>query len=210
MVHINKVYTRGGDKGETSLADGSRVSKDDLRLRCYGTIDELNSLMGLVRETAKQDPALDKEASRSIDHWCQALQNDLFSIGSDLATPIDHRWEKQKIIGAEDVSAMEQLIDHCQAAITPLNHFIVPGGSLLNAQLHLARSVCRRAERWCVNLEKTTPINPEALRYINRLSDLLFVLARWSVAMVAGDEAAWESQDGIQSLAILHHDAWRA
>jgi cob(I)alamin adenosyltransferase len=165
-MRITRVYTKSGDRGETSLVDGSRVSKADPRVASYGDVDELNSLLGLAR-IGLEDEQLDDALGR--------IQNELFIVGADLASPLTIAVPR---IAAEHISAMEQLIDALLEELEPLREFILPGGAPLGAQLHLARTVARRAERSVVALAHESEINPRALEYLNRLSDLLFVVAR--------------------------------
>ncbi|MGN6209780.1 cob(I)yrinic acid a,c-diamide adenosyltransferase [Asticcacaulis sp.] len=172
MVKLNKIYTRTGDDGTTGLADGSRRPKDDPRLVAIGSVDEANAALGLVRLNSAGDPALDALLAR--------IQNELFDLGADLATPSDEvSWTPLRI-KAHQVVALEAALDVFNAPIAPLTSFILPAGSALSAHLHLARTVARRAERDAVALARIDgeAVNPEALRYLNRLSDLLFVLAR--------------------------------
>lgn len=172
MVKLNKIYTRTGDDGTTGLADGTRRPKDDPRLAVIGSVDETNATLGLVRLNSASDPALDALLAR--------IQNELFDLGADLATPSDNiSWTPLRI-KAHQVTALEVALDAYNAPIAPLTSFILPAGSALSAHLHLARTVARRAERDCVTLAKIDgeAVNPEALKYLNRLSDLLFVLAR--------------------------------
>jgi cob(I)alamin adenosyltransferase len=164
-----KIYTRTGDAGETSLFDGTRVKKDDPRVDAYGEVDELNAWLGLVRASAV-DAQLDAELAH--------IQRDLFALGAQLADPADRiapRVAKVMLADA-DVSRLESLIDRLEAELPPLRRFILAGGTPAGAALHVARTVCRRAERRMVAL--TPPVDPVLLRYVNRLSDLLFVLAR--------------------------------
>lgn len=167
MVHLTRIYTRGGDAGETSLGDGARVRKDDLRIDAYGTVDEANCAIGLARLTAS--PAIDAILAR--------IQNDLFDVGADLCRPGDGTDTKLRITAAQ-VDRLEAEIDAANAELAPLSSFILPGGSPTAAALHLGRTVTRRAERLVVTLAEREPVNPVALRYLNRLSDLLFVLSR--------------------------------
>ncbi len=170
-----KIYTGTGDAGETGLYGGQRVSKDDLRVEAYGTVDEANALLG-VAAVHLNDPALRELVTR--------LQNELFVLGSDLATPLAREEAGGKSIvpriEAVHGTALEGLIDTFEAELSPLRQFILPGGSPGSAALHVARAVVRRAERRTVALSRASPndINPEVLRYLNRLADLLFVLAR--------------------------------
>jgi cob(I)alamin adenosyltransferase len=177
MVRLNRIYTRTGDDGSTGLADGSRRPKSDLRLDSYGTVDELNSVLGLaVRAMGEADPAMAEELSK--------IQNDLFDLGADLATP--GTGEGLRILAAQ-TTRIEQLIDRYNADLAPLESFVLPGGSEGSSWLHVARTVCRRAERLVVGLAAHEEINAEAVKYLNRLSDLLFVLARAANDGGAGD-----------------------
>ena len=164
-----KIYTRTGDAGETSLVGGSRVAKSDPHVDAYGEVDELNAWLGVVR-ASRVDPAVDQD----LEH----LQRDLFALGAQLADPAGKLAGRvaKAIIGDEDVARLESLIDRLEAELPPLRRFILAGGTPAGAALHLARTVCRRAERRMVAL--APPVDPVLLRYINRLSDLLFVLAR--------------------------------
>jgi cob(I)alamin adenosyltransferase len=170
MVKLTRIYTRGGDKGETSLADGSRVTKDDPRVAAYGTVDEANAAIGLAR----------LYTSRAADAMLARIQNDLFDLGADLATPIgDGKGGTGALrIVAAQVTRLEQEIDALNAELKPLDSFVLPGGSACAAYLHLARTVTRRAERVAIALAAATAVNPEAIKYLNRLSDHLFVVAR--------------------------------
>jgi cob(I)alamin adenosyltransferase len=173
MVRLTRIYTRGGDKGETSLGDGSRVPKHELRVAAYGTVDEANAAIGIARLHA--GAGADAEADAMLGH----IQNDLFDLGADLCTPEDGRRSggALRISGAQ-VERLEHEIDAMNAALRPLDSFILPGGTAAAAYLHLARTVTRRAERLVSELARTEPVNPEALKYLNRLSDHLFVLGR--------------------------------
>jgi cob(I)alamin adenosyltransferase len=169
MVRLTRIYTRGGDAGETSLGDGARVPKHALRVTAFGTVDEANAAIGIARLHA--DPAADKMLDR--------IQNDLFDLGADLCTPEGGRRSAGALrIVAAQVERLEREIDAMNAALMPLDSFILPGGSAAAAYLHLARTVSRRAERLVSELARTEPVNPEALKYLNRLSDHLFVLGR--------------------------------
>jgi cob(I)alamin adenosyltransferase len=169
MVRLTRIYTRGGDKGETSLGDGSRVPKHELRVAAYGTVDEANAAIGIARLHA------DAEADAMLGH----IQNDLFDLGADLCTPEDGRRSAGALrISGAQVERLEHEIDAMNAALRPLDSFILPGGTAAAAYLHLARTVTRRAERLVSELARTEPVNPEALKYLNRLSDHLFVLGR--------------------------------
>lgn len=173
MVKLNKIYTRTGDGGTTMLVRGPRVHKDDLRVDAFGTVDEANSVIGLVRLHTDRQPRIDSVLAR--------IQNDLFDLGSDLATPgEDPDGASPSLrIAAGQVDWLEQMIDQFNEGLEPLKSFVLPGGTPLSANLHLARTVIRRAERLTVALAAAQPpVNPETIKYLNRLSDLLFVLAR--------------------------------
>lgn len=168
MVKLTKIYTRGGDKGRTSLADGRRVPKHDLRVAAYGAVDEANATLGLARREAGPYEAL-----------IGLIQNDLFDLGADLATPeLENPPYPPLRITPSQVKRLEEEIDRLNADLKPLNSFVLPGGSAAASWLHLARTVTRRAERAMTALSAREDINPEAIKYINRLSDLFFVMAR--------------------------------
>jgi cob(I)alamin adenosyltransferase len=189
-IRITKVYTRHGDKGETHLVGGGRVAKDEPRIESYGTIDELNSVLGIVR--AFNDAAPGSPIAERLDRILRQVQNELFDLGSELATPPDAAWEGMIRVGAEQIRVLERTIDECQADLAPLESFILPGGGPIAAFLHQARTVCRRAERDLVRLGRREPIGEHALGYVNRLSDLLFVLARWVSHHLEEPEYLWE------------------
>jgi len=177
MVKLNKIYTRTGDDGTTGLVTGQRVRKDDLRVEAYGTVDEANSCVGLAVLSAGVDAV-----SQRIAKTLRDIQHDLFDLGADLATPLpkgEAAGAALRIVG-EQTTRLEHLIDEFNEGLTPLNSFVLPGGTPLAAALHLARTVIRRAERLAVALAAAEPagVNPEAIRYLNRASDLLFVLGR--------------------------------
>jgi cob(I)alamin adenosyltransferase len=169
MVRLTRIYTRGGDGGETSLGDGARVPKHTLRVAAYGTVDEANAAIGIAR----------LHADAPADEMLGRIQNDLFDLGADLCTPEDGRRAAGALrIVAAQVERLEHEIDTMNAALRPLDSFILPGGTPAAAYLHLARTIIRRAERLVSELTRSEPVNPEALKYLNRLSDLLFVLGR--------------------------------
>ena len=178
MVQLTRIYTRGGDKGQTSLSDGSRVAKHALRVEAYGTVDEANGAIGLVR----------LETAGDVDAMLSRIQNDLFDVGADLSTPEQEapKYPPLRVLDAQ-VERLEREIDDMNATLQPLKSFILPGGSRASAYLHLARTVTRRAERLVTALSQTETINMAALRYLNRLSDHLFVLARHLNDGGAGD-----------------------
>ena len=181
MVVLNRIYTKTGDAGRTRLASGAEVSKTDARVAAYGAVDELNAVLGVARLTSGQNDRIDAMLAR--------IQNELFDLGADLATPLEPapKWEALRILPSQ-VERLEQEIDWMNESLKPLDSFILPGGAPLSAHLHLARTVCRRAERETVALvEAGEAINMDALRYLNRLSDHLFVAARRANANGAGD-----------------------
>ncbi len=189
-IRITKVYTRHGDKGETHLVGGRRVPKDDPRIESYGTIDELNAVLGVVRAFNDEAPA--SPITRRLDRILRQLQNELFDLGSELATPPDAAWEGMIRIGAEQVKILERTIDECQRDLQPLASFILPGGGKIAGFLHQARTVCRRAERDILRLQRRDAVSEQVLRYVNRLSDLLFVLSRWAAHHLGEREYLWE------------------
>ena len=170
MVKLTKIYTRGGDKGQTSLAGGKRVEKDDARVTAYGTVDEANATIGIAR----------LHTSGDADAMLSRIQNDMFDVGADLATPGDDFEPSDMTLRATDaqVTRLEEEIDALNAGLADLTSFILPGGSPASAHLHLARTIVRRAERAAITASKADAINPTAIKYLNRLSDHLFVLAR--------------------------------
>ncbi len=170
MVYLSRIYTKSGDSGETALGDGTRVPKDHVRVRAYGGVDELNAILGLLLASG---PPAETELLRSV-------QNDLFDVGADLCLPqsADEGPGARLRVRPEQAQRLEQAIDRLNAALSPLTSFVLPGGSPAAAWAHLARTVCRRAERDVVTLGRSEPINGAVIIYLNRLSDLLFVLAR--------------------------------
>ena len=190
MVKITKVYTRTGDKGETGLVGGKRLPKTHPRIESYGTVDELNSLIGIVRCWNEQ-----KEASVRRDKFeliLEAVQQKLFDLGSELATFPGDEYEGQVVLKAEDVEWLEQVIDAMNEELPKLFSFILPGGSLMNAFLHQARTVCRRAERETLRLAAEEQVSDFCIAYLNRLSDALFVFGRWVSATMDETEILWE------------------
>ncbi len=177
-----KIYTKTGDGGETGLFGGRRVPKDSLRVETYGAVDELNSLIGVCRSL---------NTVQEIDAVLGEIQNGLFTLGSDLATPADPPRKDVPRIGAAEISGLERHIDAIDPLLEPLRNFILPGGSQRAAMLHLARSVCRRAERLVVRLTREERLPSEPTIYLNRLSDLLFVLARRVNALGGSAETLW-------------------
>jgi cob(I)alamin adenosyltransferase len=189
-IRITRVYTRTGDRGETALVGGKRVPKDTPRIEAYGAVDELNAAVGLVR--VFNERLGDGEAHRWLDDVLKRVQNQLFDLGSELATPPDAVYEGMYRVGEADVKELERLIDHCQKDLTPLKSFVLPGGGRIGAFLHQARTVCRRAEREILRLSRVEPLAEGPLKYVNRLSDLFFVLSRWAARRLGEPEYLWE------------------
>jgi cob(I)alamin adenosyltransferase len=191
-IRINRVYTRGGDRGETSLVGGQRVPKDSIRIESYGTVDELNAILGLARAAGRDAPgAADADRSR-LDAVLERLQGELFTLGSDLATLTADRHPRQPVIEERHVARLEADIDELNAALPELSSFVLPGGGPVGAFLHQARTVCRRAERRVTSLSRQEAVGKEALVYLNRLSDLLFVLSRWAARSRNEPETLWD------------------
>jgi cob(I)alamin adenosyltransferase len=174
---LSKIYTRTGDKGTTGLGDGSRVDKDHVRIEAFGTVDELNSHIGVILAHPLPD---------AIQSCLAAIQHDLFDLGGELCVP---GYEK---IDTEYVTRLENILDEFNEDLPALKEFILPAGGLATSQCHVARTVCRRAERRIYSLNKLEAVNPEALSYINRLSDLLFVIARVCARFENGQEVLWD------------------
>jgi cob(I)alamin adenosyltransferase len=190
-IRITRVYTRTGDRGETALVGGARVPKDAARIEAYGTVDELNAALGLAR-AFNVERLEEGEGHRWLDEVLRRLQNELFDLGSELATPEDAVYEGMHRIGDPQVRELEKLIDHCQKELPPLKSFVLPGGGRIGAALHQARTICRRAEREILRLSRAEPLAEWPLRYVNRLSDLLFVLSRWVAKRLGEPEYLWE------------------
>jgi cob(I)alamin adenosyltransferase len=194
-MRITKVYTRTGDRGQTRLVGGAQVSKNDARIEAYGTVDELNSVVGLIRTFA---PPADEGAAATVHHrldpMLHAIQNDLFNVGTDLATPAAARWEGMVRVAETDVTKLEDWMDALNEELPPLKEFILPGGGPVGAFFHQARTVCRRAERRTITLiDQEDDVGTGAMRYLNRLSDFLFVAGRWAAATLGEREFLWEN-----------------
>ena len=177
-----KIYTKTGDQGDTALFSGGRVPKHHRRVEAYGAVDELNSILGVVR-AAKPSP--------QTDRWLEEVQQQLFHLGADLATPLDAKSDWVARVKPSQVKWLEDIIDQMTAELAPLKHFILPGGTFTAAQLHLARTVCRRAERAVTALRQEADINDCIIAYINRLSDWLFTLARFENQQAGESETKW-------------------
>ena len=190
-ISINRVYTRQGDQGETALAGGQRVPKDGPRIEAYGTVDELNSFVGVARSTVAEmaagEPRLAVLAAILL-----RVQHELFNLGSILATLPEDVHPKQARVTEAEVAQLETEMDRMNEELPPLRSFVLPGGSRLNAELHVCRTVCRRAERAAVELARAESIPPETVRYLNRLSDAMFVWSRWASHVAGAPETLWE------------------
>ena len=182
---INRVYTRRGDSGETSLVGGQRIRKDDVRIDCYGTVDELNAFVGLARQSAEeaQLPAFAATLKK--------VQHELFNLGSILATRPEDVHPRQPRVTQTEIEWLEEEMDRALEHLPELRSFVLPGGSRLNAELHVCRTVCRRAERICVTLAEQQPLDGDTLKYLNRLSDAFFVWSRWASHQMSCPETLW-------------------
>ncbi|MDE3196748.1 MAG: cob(I)yrinic acid a,c-diamide adenosyltransferase [Acidobacteriota bacterium] len=189
---INRVYTRQGDAGETHLAGGQRLPKNDIRIEAYGTIDELSSFIGVARESLRAHPEL-----AELEPILLRVQHELFNAGSILATLPEDVHPKQARITPAESEQLEREIDRMNAGLPPLRSFVLPGGCRINAELHVCRTVCRRAERVCVSMSSSAP--PEIVRYLNRLSDALFVWSRWVSCRLGIPETLWEPNQASSS-----------
>jgi cob(I)alamin adenosyltransferase len=192
-VRLTKIYTKIGDKGGTTLASGDKISKAALRLEAYGTVDELNSWMGLLRDQLKLQ---NEFHGHWLDQSLERIQNELFDLGGELATPTKHlNIEKQRVVSAADVEVLEQEIDSVNENLQPLANFVLPGGHVCNSTAHLARTVCRRAERELVRLRIDEPdVRGETQIYLNRLSDWLFVMGRLISQRLGCPEVLWQQK----------------
>jgi len=186
-IALNRIYTKRGDTGQTSLAGGQRVAKDSPRIEAYGTVDELNAFVGLASVSCGDDARLTNLAA-----ILRRVQHELFNLGSILATLPEDVHPKQARITSAEVEQLEREIDAMNADLPPLRSFVLPGGTRLNAELHAARTICRRAERLLVSLSRREAIPPEAVQYLNRLSDAMFVWSRWANHVLGVPEVLWE------------------
>ena len=184
-IALNRIYTKGGDKGQTSLAGGQRVPKDALRIECYGTVDELNAFTGMACISAS-------EAIPQLAAILRRVQHELFNLGSILATKPEDVHPKQARITPVEIEQLEKEIDRMNADLPALRSFVLPGGSRLNTELHACRTICRRAERIAVALAREEEIPAEAIQYLNRLSDAFFVWSRWANHVLGVAEVLWE------------------
>lgn len=190
-VALNRIYTRQGDSGETSLAGGQRVPKDALRIEAYGTVDELSAFIGLARVSCEELSAATPRLTE-LSRILKRVQHELFNLGSLLATLPADLHPKQARITPTDSEQLEREIDVMNEDLAPLRSFVLPGGTRLNAELHAARTICRRAERLLVSASREEDIPTEAIRYLNRLSDALFVWSRWVNHVMGAPEILWE------------------
>ena len=190
-IRITRVYTRRGDHGDTDLVGGVRAPKDSARIDAYGSVDELNAAIGVVRAFNEAERRRDP-ASKQLGAILRKLQSELFDLGGELATPPTARVKGMFQIGAAEVKALEAQMDRCQKDLQPLKSFILPGGGRTSALLHVARTVCRRAERDVLRLMRVEDVGEWPLAYLNRLSDLLFVLSRWIGHHLSEREYLWE------------------
>ncbi len=192
MITLNRIYTKQGDKGQTRLVGGRLVAKNAPRLEAYGTIDELNACVGLVRTALEQPGA--PPAAADLATILRRVQNELFNLGSQLATLPEDLHPKQPIIGARHVEKLENEIDAWNEDLPSLRSFVLPGGGQVSALLHLARTVCRRAERILVGMAETEVLGDQVIPYVNRLSDALFVAGRHAARIYGEDEPLWEPE----------------
>jgi cob(I)alamin adenosyltransferase len=201
VVYISKVYTRFGDEGETMLANGDTVPKDSARVRSYGEVDELNSVVGLLRDALEAElsrageDAAPRAFGRDLDQLLTRLQHELFNLGAELATPDASSDETKVKIHQRHVEALEADIDRLNEPLSPLTSFILPGGGPAGAAAHHARTVCRRAEREALSLSRTEAVRNEARIYLNRLSDLFFVVARACAHAFGHQEVLWDAKN---------------
>ncbi|HEY3456291.1 MAG TPA: cob(I)yrinic acid a,c-diamide adenosyltransferase [Bryobacteraceae bacterium] len=190
-IALNRIYTRAGDSGETRLVGGQRVPKDDARIECFGVVDELNAFTGLARTTVEQLVS-EAPALRPFADTLKRVQHELFNLGSALATLPEDMHPKQPRITAAEAQRLEREIDQANESLANLRSFVLPGGSRLDAELHVCRTICRRAERLLVSLARSQSVPPEALTYLNRLSDAFFVWSRWVNHVLGRPETLWE------------------
>jgi cob(I)alamin adenosyltransferase len=189
LIRLDRIYTKTGDTGDTRLVGGQKVRKDSPRIEAYGTVDELSSVLGIARTLleAKDTPP----GASSLATVLRRIQNELFNLGSGLATRLEDLHPGQPVIREDHVTALEREIDGWNESLPPLRSFVLPGGGVVGAHLHLARTVCRRAERAVVRAADQESVSPEAIRYLNRLSDALFVMSRHAARLYGEAEPLW-------------------
>jgi cob(I)alamin adenosyltransferase len=188
---LNRIYTKRGDSGETGLAGGQRVAKDSLRIECYGTVDELNSFVGLALVSCQEQVGNDPRVGL-LSSMIRRVQHELFNLGSILATKPEEVHAKQARITPAEIAQLEREIDAMNEDLPPLRSFVLAGGTRLNAELHIARTICRRAERLLVALAREESVPPETIQYLNRLSDAMFVWSRWANFILHQPEVLWD------------------
>ncbi len=193
MVRLNRIYTRTGDDGTTGLVGGDRVAKDDQRIEAYGTVDELNAVLGALHPLL----AGHGEAQEDLLRRVVGIQQLLFDLGASLATPVEHRWPGMPMASSAHVVWLEHDLDRMNESLPALKSFVLPGGGAVNAQLHVARTVCRRAEREVLRLSRSVDVEPLTLKVLNRLSDWLFVAGRWAAAQSGETEVLWTPGRGL-------------
>ncbi|MDX1981131.1 MAG: cob(I)yrinic acid a,c-diamide adenosyltransferase [Bryobacteraceae bacterium] len=196
---LNRIYTRRGDQGSTSLVGGQQVPKDSLRIESYGTIDELNAAIGLATVTLDELTGHRKDMGRMLA-ILRRVQHELFNLGSILATLPEDVHPRQPRVTQGEIDQLEREIDEMNQPLGPLRSFVLPGGSRINAELHLCRTICRRAERGLVALARQETVPPEAITYLNRLSDALFVWSRWVNWKTGAPEVLWEPNQAASAL----------
>jgi cob(I)alamin adenosyltransferase len=192
MVYLSRIYTKAGDRGTTRLVGGQEIPKDAARIEAYGTVDELLAGLGLARVFLQAEKDADAQVLRRLETLLRRLQNELFNLGSELATRAEDQWQGQPLVQEQNIAFLEREIDEFNAELAPLKSFVLPGGGPVAAFLHQARTVCRRAERRVVTLARAEPVSERAIIYLNRLSDLLFVLSRWATHRLGQEELLWE------------------
>ena len=192
MVRLNRIYTKAGDKGHTRLVGGQDVRKDVTRIECYGTVDELSACLGLARTVLEAPDS--PEGAKPLGTILKRIQNELFNLGSDLATLLGDRHPRQPVVELRHVEALEREMDAWNEHLPELRSFILPGGGVVASYLHLARTVCRRAERLAVRLAAEEPVGEWTVPYLNRLSDALFVMSRQASRVYQEPEPLWEPE----------------
>ncbi len=191
-IHLNKIYTKNGDDGKTALVGGNRISKGAVKIEAYGSVDELNSHLGMIRSVAIANKDLPQDVVDNILSVYPKIQNELFDVGAILATPEGETYEGLPEIKDEQIGYLEDQIDEYQKILEPLKSFVLPGGHMITAHAHIARTVCRRVERELVRLKEIEAVDKNLVIYINRLSDYLFVFARWISKKTDTPEFLWQ------------------
>lgn len=192
MVRLTKIYTRTGDGGKTRLAGGQSLSKDHIRIEAYGTVDELNCVVGMIRAELDRHPSCPPDVRSELQIWLHDVQQNLFNLGSDLSTYVEDRFEGQPVTLEGDVTALEGFMDAMNTELDDLKSFVLPAGGPVTATTHLARTVCRRAERRVISLRQAEAVGEFTVPYLNRLSDAFFVLSRWVSLKCGEEEVLWK------------------